>query len=251
MLSARGLHLAYPGGPAVLDGLDLDVGRGETLAVVGPSGCGKTTLLYLLCGLAAPDSGLVGLDGAPVTGPTPDISILLQDYGLLPWKTVLANVTLGLEIQGVPRAEREERARRLLDEMGLAGRERDLPARLSGGEQQRVAIARAFVHEPKVLLLDEPFSSLDAQTRERLQLTLLTTWRARRTPFVLVTHSLEEAAFLGGRILVLGGRPARVTACLDNPGFPDPGYRDRPEFHALVTQLRRLLARGDGGGETS
>ncbi len=245
MLQARDLHLAYPDGPAVLDGLDLDLAPGRTVAVVGPSGCGKTSLLYLLCGLAAPDSGTVSLDGRPVTGPTPDISILLQDYGLLPWKTVLANVALGLEIQGVPRAKREDRARQLLAELGLAGRERDLPARLSGGEQQRVAIARAFAHEPRVLLLDEPFSSLDAQTRERLQLTLLTTWQTRRTPYVLVTHSLEEAAFLGGRIMVLGGRPARVIACLDNPGFPDLDCRARPEFHALVTKLRRLLAEGE------
>jgi len=244
MLQARDLHLAYPDGPAVLDGLDLDVASGETVAVVGPSGCGKTSLLYLLCGLAAPNSGQVSLDGRAVTGPTTDIAILLQDYGLLPWKTVLANVALGLEIQGVPKAKREQRARRLLAELGLAGRERDLPARLSGGEQQRVAIARAFAHEPRVLLLDEPFSSLDALTRERLQLTLLTTWQTRRTPYVLVTHSLEEAVFLGGRILVLGGRPAGIAACLDNPGFPDPDYRAKPEFHALATQLRRLLAEG-------
>ncbi|MGE4553017.1 MAG: ABC transporter ATP-binding protein [Desulfovibrionaceae bacterium] len=240
MLEARGLRVCYGGGP-VLEDLSLRLGADETLAVVGPSGCGKTTLLYRLCGLSGVQAGEVFLDGRPVTAPTPDISIILQDFGLLPWRTVLGNVALGLKIRGVPRAERRAAARAMLADLGMAGRDADYPATLSGGEQQRVAIARAFVGAPRVLLLDEPFSSLDALTRERLQATLLDIWRRRRTPYVLVTHSLEEAVFLGRRILVLSGRPARLAAEFVNPVFGAPDCRERPEYFELLRALRRSV----------
>ena len=242
MLRAENLTMAYPGGRTVLAGVDLELAPGRTLAVVGPSGCGKTTLLYMLCGLAAPTAGRVTLDGAPVAAPRPDIAIILQDYGLLPWKTVLDNAALGLTVQGVPRAEREARARAVLAEMGLGGRERDYPARLSGGEQQRVAIARAFATRPKLLLMDEPFSSLDFITREKLQQALLDSWRQRGTPFVLVTHSVEEAVFLGADIAVMGGCPARLARLVPNPGFGEPGHRDAPGFHATTRAVRAALA---------
>lgn len=240
MLEARGLRVRY-GSEPVLEDLSLRLGAEETLAVVGPSGCGKTTLLYRLCGLSLEREGEVLLDGRPVTGPTPDISIILQDYGLLPWRTVLENVALGLKIHGVPRAERREAARAVLADVGMADRDADYPATLSGGEQQRVAIARAFVGEPRVLLLDEPFSSLDALTRERMQSILLALWRRRRTPYVLVTHSLEEAVFLGQRILVLSGRPARLAVTFENAVFGASNCRDQPEYFDLLRELRRSV----------
>ena len=239
----RGLALTKGYAPAglALDGLSLELGGQESLAVVGPSGCGKSTLLYLLCGLVRPDSGQVLLDNEPVSGPTPDISIILQDYGLLPWRTVLDNVALGLKARGVGRKERLERARNQLSELGISGRDREFPANLSGGEQQRVAIARAFVTDPKVMLLDEPFSSLDALTREKLQRIMLEQWRANPVPYVLVTHSLEEAVVLGRKIMVLSDRPARVVAMFDNPGFGDPRVRDTEAGFRLLRELRSVV----------
>jgi NitT/TauT family transport system ATP-binding protein len=240
MLTADNLGKTY-GAQQVLDAVSFTLGPGETLAVVGPSGCGKTSLLYILSGLAGPDCGTALLDGRPILGPTPDISIILQDYGLLPWRTVIDNVALGLKVQGVGRAERLKRAREQLAELGMSGRELDFPATLSGGEQQRVAIARAFVSRPRLMLLDEPFSSLDALTRERLQRLLLDVWKRRRVPYVLVTHSLEEAVVLGRRIMVMSGRPARPVAVFDNPGFGDAAIRDTESCFALLRELRHMV----------
>jgi NitT/TauT family transport system ATP-binding protein len=240
MLTAENLGKSYDGKTVIAD-VSFTLEQGETLAVVGPSGCGKTTLLYLLSGLAPPDTGRALLGGEPITGPTSDISIILQDYGLLPWRTIIDNVALGLKVQGVGRRERLERARAQLAEVGITGRDNDYPANLSGGEQQRVAIARAFVNRPRLTLLDEPFSSLDALTRERLQLALLTAWRARRVPYVLVTHSLEEAVMLGQRIMVMSARPARPVAVFDNPGFGDERIRDTDACFALLKELRHTV----------
>lgn len=240
MLEASHLTKAYDG-RGVLEDVSFALGREESLAVVGPSGCGKSTLLYILGGLAAPDAGSVLLEGVPVTAPRPDISIILQDYGLLPWRSIIDNVALGLKIQGVPKAERIERAREQLAEVGITERDRDFPANLSGGEQQRVAIARAFVTRPRLMLLDEPFSSLDALTRERLQQTLLSVWKQRRVPFVLVTHSLEEAVTLGKRIMVMSDRPARPVAVFDNPGFGDESILDTKGCFELLKELRHTV----------
>jgi NitT/TauT family transport system ATP-binding protein len=240
MLIAENL-CKYYGGEGVLDNVSFSLGREETLAVVGPSGCGKTTLLYLLSGLTRADSGVAFLDGELIDRPTSDISIILQDYGLLPWKTVVENVALGLKIQGVSKKERMERAREQLAELGITGRDSDYPANLSGGEQQRVAIARAFVSRPRLMLLDEPFSSLDALTRERLQRTLLDVWKLRKVPFVLVTHSLEEAVVLGKRIMVMSSRPASPVAVFDNPGFGDESIRDTKGCFELLKELRHTV----------
>ncbi|MCJ2164261.1 MULTISPECIES: ABC transporter ATP-binding protein [unclassified Pseudodesulfovibrio] len=240
MLIAENLAKSYDG-QTVIEEVSFSLGNGETLAVVGPSGCGKTTLLYLLSGLAAPDMGRALLDGRPITAPTSDVSIILQDYGLLPWRSVIDNVALGLKIQSVGRRERLERARAQLAEVGILGRDNDYPANLSGGEQQRVAIARAFVSCPRLTLLDEPFSSLDALTRERLQLALLETWQRSQVPYVLVTHSLEEAVMLGKRIMVMSARPARPVAVFENPGFGDARIRDTEECFALLKQLRHTV----------
>lgn len=240
MLVAENLGKSY-GDEAVLKDVSFSLGRDETLAVVGPSGCGKTSLLYLLCGLSSPDVGRALLDGVPISSSVSDISIILQDYGLLPWRTVIDNVALGLKIQSVPKAERLERARQQLAEVGIIGRDNDFPASLSGGEQQRVAIARAFVTCPRLMLLDEPFSSLDALTRERLQVALLEAWKARQVPYVLVTHSLEEAVVLGRKIMVMSARPATPVAVFDNPGFGSAEIRDTPECFELLKKLRRTV----------
>ncbi|BDQ33119.1 ABC transporter ATP-binding protein [Pseudodesulfovibrio portus] len=240
MLTAEHLSKSY-GGKAVLEDVTFRLEPEETLAVVGPSGCGKTSLLYLLGGLSEPDAGRVSLMGSPVTRPSPEISIILQDYGLLPWRTVIENVALGLKLHGMGRAARRRKARDQLAEMGITGRDLDYPANLSGGEQQRVAIARAFVTEPRLMLLDEPFSSLDALTRERLQRTLLDVWRKRKIPYVLVTHSLEEAVMLGQRIMVMSGRPARPVAVFDNPGFGDENIRDTEACFDLLRRLRHTV----------
>jgi len=240
MLTAENLGKSY-GGKAVLEDVSFSLGEEETLAIVGPSGCGKTTLLYLLSGLVMPDRGRILVDGVPVGGPASDISIILQDYGLLPWRTVVDNVALGLKVRGVGRAERLDRARRQLAELGISGRDEDYPANLSGGEQQRVAIARAFVTRPRLMLLDEPFSSLDALTRERLQYALLDAWKQRRVPFVLVTHSLEEAVVLGKRIMVMSDRPARPVRVFDNPGFGSRSILDTEACFNLLRELRSTV----------
>lgn len=244
MLDVRSIGKSYPaasGGRKILENINFHLGTDETLSIVGPSGCGKSTLLYMLCGLTQPDSGNVLLDGREIARPGSDISIILQDYGLLPWKTVADNVALGLKLQGIGRKERLQAASRLLAEMGLAGRERDYPSCLSGGEQQRVAIARAYALSPRLLLMDEPFSSLDALTREKLQDTLCATWRTRRIPYVLVTHSVEEAVMLGSRVLVLAGSPARVCASFENPFFGRTGLRESQEFFSLQREVRRTM----------
>lgn len=240
MLEARNLIKTYDG-KGVLEDVSFTLGREESLAVVGPSGCGKSTLLYILDGMTRPDGGEVFLDGSPVAAPSSDISIILQDYGLLPWRTVIDNVALGLKVQGIARGERLQRARDQLAEVGITGRDSDYPANLSGGEQQRVAIARAFVTRPRLMLLDEPFSSLDALTRERLQRTLLSVWKQRRVPYVLVTHSLEEAVMLGKRIMVMSDRPARPVAVFDNPGFGDETILRTEAAFALLKELRRTV----------
>lgn len=240
MLKAKSLGKFY-GGEAVLEDVSFSLGQEDTLAVVGPSGCGKTTLLYILSGLTAPDLGSVSLDGNPISAPSTDISIILQDYGLLPWRSVLDNVALGLKVQGVTKKERLARARQQLAEVGIVGRDAEFPANLSGGEQQRVAIARAFVTQPRLMLLDEPFSSLDALTRERLQRALLDVWIKRRVPYVLVTHSLEEAVVLGRKIMVMSSRPARPVAVFDNPGFGDASIRDTRQCFELLKELRHTV----------
>ncbi|MEJ5348573.1 MAG: ATP-binding cassette domain-containing protein [Desulfosoma sp.] len=249
VLEARNLVKSYPHRGMVLSEVSLRLGRDDTYAVVGPSGCGKSTLLYLLCGLTRPDAGTVMYEGHPVDRPRRDIAVVLQDYGLLPWKTVWDNVILGLTIQGVSRAERTRRASVWLQILGLKGRERCFPAQLSGGEQQRVALARALAAEPGVLLLDEPFSSLDAITRERLQHTLLDMWQSVRVPYVLVTHSVDEAVFLGRKICVMAGNPARFVTVVDNPYFGNARGRKNPAFYSLVQQVRAALDHavpGDG-----
>jgi NitT/TauT family transport system ATP-binding protein len=195
-----------------LDGVDLEVEEGEFLTVVGPSGCGKTTLLNILAGLIKPTRGAVLLDARPVTGPGPDRGVVFQEFAILPWRTVERNIAHGLEIQGVPRAERAPVVRRFVDMVGLTGFEKKYPHELSGGMKQRVAVARTLAANPHVMLMDEPFAAVDAQTRITLQEELNTIAQATRKTILFVTHNVEEAVFLGDRCCVLSRHPGRVKA---------------------------------------
>ncbi|MCX5582021.1 ABC transporter ATP-binding protein [Streptomyces erythrochromogenes] len=193
-----------------LDGIDLEIQSGEFLVVVGPSGCGKSTLLDLLGGLSTPTAGRILLDGKPVTGPGLDRGIVFQQYALLPWRTAFGNVEFGLEATGVPRRERKARAREFLDLVGLTGFEDRHPHQLSGGMRQRVAIARSLAYDPDVLLMDEPFAALDAQTRESLQDELRRIWQRTGKTVVFITHGIEEAVYLGQKVAVMTSRPGRI-----------------------------------------
>jgi len=190
--------------------LTLDVAKGEFVSLVGPSGCGKSTFLNVLLGLLKPDAGEIRLNGKQITGPGQERAMVFQEFGLLPWRTVLANVELGLELKGVQASVRRERAMELIKMAGLAGFASHYPHELSGGMKQRVGLARALVTDPEVLLMDEPFAALDAQTRDLMQMELLQIWDRTKKTVVFVTHSIEEAAYLSDRVIVISARPGRA-----------------------------------------
>lgn len=198
-----------------IDDIDIDVADGEFLVLVGPSGCGKSTLLDLLGGLSEPTSGRILLDGKPVTGPGLDRGIVFQQYALLPWRTARHNIEFGLEAKGLPTKERHEIAEHYLELVGLDGFGDRYPHELSGGMKQRVAIARSLAFDPEVLLMDEPFAALDAQTRESLQDELLRIWKATGKTILFITHGIDEAIYLGQRVAVLTSRPGRVKTFVD------------------------------------
>ncbi len=244
-VEARDVSVTYEGVDRrvhALGGLTLELADGEPIAIIGPSGCGKSTLLLAIAGLLRADEGSIAVGGEPVTGPRLRTALILQDFGLLPWKTALRNAALGLEVRRVPPAERRQRAAEALSRVGLAEFATAYPAELSGGMRQRLALARAIALEADLLLMDEPLSALDALTREDLQNLLLHMWRQRRHTVALVTHSIEEAVFLGRRIVVLTPRPGRVSAVVENPGMGSEGYRDTEAFYERCATLRRLLA---------
>ena len=243
-LETVGLSKVY-GSLLVLDGIDIHVDAGELVALVGASGCGKSTLLSIIAGLVPPTDGEVLLDGRAVDGPGRDRGLVFQSYTLYPWRTVRENVALGLELQKLPKATITERVDHYLDVMGLRAFADALPKQLSGGMKQRTAIARAMANEPKVLLLDEPFGALDAQTREAMQEFLIRVWRQTGTTILLVTHDVEEAVFLSQRIYVLSSHPGRVVDEVAVPFGVDRAHsllRDS-RFHVLVDDLRELLRR--------
>ena len=222
-----------------LSDVTLSVPDGQFLCLVGASGSGKSTLLSLIAGLARPTSGAVALDGVPVTGPGPDRGLVFQSGAVYPFRTVERNVAFGLELLPLSRAERARRVDWYLAETGLTALRRHLPKQLSGGQRQRVAIARALACEPSVLLLDEPFGALDVQTKEDMQLFLRRVWRDTGTTVVMVTHDVEEAVFLGQRVVVLACNPGRVAADLTVP-LPDDRpltVKRLPEFLAMRAQV--------------
>ena len=199
---------------SALDGVDLEVRQGEFVTIVGPSGCGKSTFLTILNGILPPSNGEVLLDDEPIDRPRREIATVFQDSSLFPWRTALKNVILGLEIQKVNGKEARDRGQQLIDLVGLKGFENHYPYELSGGMQQRVNLARALAVDPEVLLMDEPFASLDAQTRETMQLELLSVWEKTRKTVLFVTHQIEEAVYLADRLVIFTARPGRVREIL-------------------------------------
>ncbi len=224
-----------------LHDVSLTLEGGEFVTVLGPSGCGKSTLLHILAGLLPPTRGRVVFEGVPAEGPVS--SVVFQEHALFPWRTVLGNVAFGPEVRGVPAPEREARARRLVELVGLQGFEDRYPRELSGGMQQRAAIARALAVEPALLLMDEPFSALDAQSRSLMQFELLGLWERTRLSILYVTHQIQEAVLLGDRVVVMTRRPGRVLT-VRPVGLPRP--RDErtllaPAFAALVDDCWQLI----------
>lgn len=236
---------AYSGDEVVAIGdVSFTVEQGEFVSVLGPSGCGKTTVLNTVAGFVRPTSGSVAVDGRDVSAPGPDRGVVFQSHALFPWKTVLGNVAFGLRMKGVRRREREERGREYLDLVGLAGFENRYPHELSGGMQQRLGVARVLANEPAVMLMDEPFASIDAQTRRRLQEDLTRIFEERRPTVFFVTHDIDEAVFLSDRVVVLSQRPSAVQEIV-TVDLPRPrSWRaavDQPGFREAVAHLNGLL----------
>jgi NitT/TauT family transport system ATP-binding protein len=223
-----------------VEGLDLDVPAGQFVCLLGPSGCGKSTLLAAIAGHLTATRGKVALDDVRVDRPHPDRGLVFQQHTLFPWKRVIDNVAFGLKMQGIDAAVRRRRAHELLELVGLAGYASHYPAQLSGGMQQRVEIARVLINRPRVLLMDEPFAALDAQTRRNMQALLLDVWSKVGTTVIFVTHDIEEALFLGDRIVMLSRQPARIVADIEVP-FERPRTEQSTLAPAFIDLKRRCL----------
>jgi len=223
-----------------LDGITLEIQKGEFVAILGPSGCGKTTLLRMIAGLDTPTTGSILVEGKPVTGPDPRLAMIFQEYSLYPWRTVRANVAFSLQMRGMGKDERDAITDRFIRLVGLDGFADSYPYELSGGMRQRVAVARALATDPAVLLMDEPFGALDAQTRNRMQKELLEIWENARKTVVFVTHSVDEAVYLADRIVVLSPRPGRLSAIYD-VSFSRPRDRTSVEFASLRRDVLELI----------
>jgi ABC-type nitrate/sulfonate/bicarbonate transport system ATPase subunit len=228
----------------VLQHIELDIRPGEFLTIIGPSGCGKTTLLNLLGGFVRPTTGSAFKDESEITGPGPDRTMVFQDYALFPWLTVADNIAFGLRAKGMGKAELGPRVAHFLNLVGLSGFADAYPPQLSGGMRQRVSIARALAPDPDVVLMDEPFAALDSLTRDKLQEELLSIWSRSRKTFVLITHNIEEAAFLSDRIVVMRSHPGRIRSILDidlpRPRQPEIRIRD-PLFLELKQRVSDLV----------
>lgn len=235
----------------VFDNVSVDIHRREFVAIIGPSGCGKSTFIRIVAGLDEATGGKMLLDGRPVTGPGPDRGMVFQGYTLFPWRTVKQNVMFGLEMQGRSSVEAESTAREWLDMVGLSRFEESYPHELSGGMKQRVAIARALANEPRILIMDEPFSALDALTRAKMQAYLLQIWKKVDITILFITHDLDEAVSLSDRILVLGVNPGGIRELIENP-VPRPRSQEQflaPEFLALKRRLDELIHAPNLGSE--
>jgi NitT/TauT family transport system ATP-binding protein len=251
-----GVDLSFPardgGRLPVLDGMALDVAGGGIVALIGPNGCGKSTLLRVIAGLLKPDRGGVALDADPITAPDPRIGLVFQEPRLLPWRSAADNITYPLELAGWPPARRAQRLAELADLVALdPGVTRNRPSELSGGTSQRVALARALALEPQVLLLDEPFSALDALSRERFDLELLRLWERAHTTIVLVTHSIAEAILVADRVVVMSPRPGRVVADLpvDLPRPRSIADLDAAVVSRTAREIRRHLGEAAAGDD--
>jgi NitT/TauT family transport system ATP-binding protein len=230
----------FDGGVRALDGVTFDVPQGELTSIIGPSGCGKTTTLKVVAGLVEPTSGIVEINGVPVTAPGPDRAFVFQDFALMPWATVLRNAAFGLELRGVARKEREDAAREYVEKVGLSGFEDAYPHQLSGGMRQRVGLARALAVDAEILLMDEPFASVDEQIRRQFQEDLLRLLSDERKTVIFVTHSIEEAVYVSDQIVILSRGPSRVTNVVrpgvDRSGGSD-GIRRSQEYLDWVEQI--------------
>ena len=227
-----------------LDRISATVRTGELITLLGPSGCGKTTLLRLTAGLLGADEGRITIEGVPVTGPRKDACMVFQNFGLLPWRTVLANVEFPLELDGVAVAERRELAWQFIELVGLTAFTEHFPHELSGGMQQRVGIARALMRKPILIFMDEPFGALDAQTREQLQEDFLKIWSRTGTTVIFVTHSIDEALVLSDRIFVFNTAPGRIRTIVESPlavARTDGDVRTHPDFGKYRGELREML----------
>ena len=242
MIEVRDLSFGYAGPDEIYSHFDWSVAPGESWVVLGPSGCGKTTLVYLLAGLRRPASGLVRVEGVEVTAPRTSTGLILQDHGLLPWARARDNVALGLKIRKVPAAERRAKVRYWMERLRIDSVARNYPGQLSGGQRQRVAIARTLALDPSLLLMDEPFSSLDSSTREDLQDLVVQLSEGSGMTTVLVTHDLQEAVFLGRKIMIVGHPPIREYVVIDNPDARQVGYRQSPGFYARCAEVRGVAA---------
>lgn len=227
-----------------LDDISFEIAPGQFVCIVGPSGSGKSTLLRIMAGLIAPQQGRVWLDGQLVTSPGRSIGLVFQKANLMPWRTAIGNIALPLEVAGAAPAEINQRANELIDLVGLNGFAHSYPRGLSGGMEQRVAIARALINRPSILLLDEPFGSLDALTRERMALELTRIWASQKTTVVMVTHSIQEAVFLGDRVLVMTDRPGRIAADVpvNLPRPRDWAVLQDAAFAEIAGQVRGAIA---------
>ena len=256
MVEVKNLCFWYSPDSPVFHNFSCRIERGERWSVIGPSGCGKTTLLYLLAGLFLPASGNINVEGSPLVKPRLSTGLILQDYGLLPWATVFDNIALGFKIRQIDKKVIVKTTNEWLDRLGIRVVANRYPAELSGGQRQRVAIARTLALEPSLLLMDEPFASLDAFTREDLQDLTLALWEKVTSTIVLVTHNIQEATLLGKRIMVLNNPPNREPVIIENPDSGYPEYRNSPGFFKKCAQLRELIEpnfsnshiAGSGGG---
>lgn len=250
LLEIENLYTAFvepEGTLEALENVSFKVLQGEFICLIGPSGCGKSTLLRTLAGLLPPSKGEVRLRGTPIRGPQRAVGLVFQQPMLLPWRTVAENIALPLELHGQAPAERQRRVAELLEMVGLTGFEESYPQLLSGGMAQRAAIARALAQDPEVLLLDEPFGSLDALTRERMAAALLELWQQLQRTVLMVTHSVEEAALLADRVVVLSPRPGRIIDIIpvELPRPRDPNLLLDPRLQSVVRELRQALKNGE------
>jgi NitT/TauT family transport system ATP-binding protein len=246
VVAVRGVSKTYDGGIQALQSVHIAMPHGRMTTLLGPSGCGKTTLLKIIAGLLPADEGEVLVRGTPIKGPGPERALVFQDFALLPWANVLRNVAFGLELRKVPRREREQSARIYIERVGLGGFEQRFPHELSGGMKQRVGLARALAVDADVLLMDEPFSAVDEQTRRQFQEDLLALLQQERKTVVFVTHSIEEAVYLSDQIVILSPRPGRVsrvvTMEMERNGTPEEIRRD-PRYLDTVEDIWQGLKR--------
>jgi len=224
----------------VLDDINFHLQKNNALCLIGPSGCGKTTLLYAIAGLRMPEAGNIYINDLPVNGPREKTAIIFQHFGLLPWKTVFDNIALGMKIRSSEDRTIKSLVDSTMDQLGIAALSKKYPKHLSGGEKQRVAIARALVLRPDLLLLDEPFSAIDALTRESLQESLIHVWKKWQLTIIHVTHDIEEAVFLGTEVLLMG-RDGSIKQSYKVPGEKGPDFRDSPQFHQATAVLRKYM----------